>query len=144
MTSFLNTIQDPIGALVRYTQTIADLDELLTNGWKSIYGDAIPPRQEAEKTNMLVFRSAGGSRSDSSLVTRPRIEVRAYGETDAMASRVFWITYAHLHRVENVVIGQARILSIMFDGGAAGLMDQTINTPFKLGFFNMYFQLFDP
>ncbi len=144
MTSFLDTIQDPVGTLVRYMQENEDLKELLTSGSASIYGDAIPPRTEAEKTNILVFRAAGGSRADSSLVTRPRIEVRAYGETDALASRVYWITYAHLHRQENIVVGQARILSIMFDGGGAALFDQTLNTPFKLGFFNMWFQLFDP
>jgi hypothetical protein len=135
----VHPVADPIATLVAHVGTLTEITDQLS-GERDIYGDALPPKAGMPR-KAIVFRHAGGLMSDSLIVVRPRIELRTYGATDKQAGDLWWSVYGMLHLQGNIVAAGGRILSIVFDGGPAGLMDQTLNTPFKLGFFNMFMQL---
>jgi hypothetical protein len=119
----------------------------------SIYSDALPPLA-GMPASAVAFRAAGGFKDDTDMVIRPRVEVRTYAKTDHDAALIWWTVYKLLHNATNIIVNTkntpadtatpARILSIQFDGGPSALIDPTLNTPFKLGYANLWCQLGDP
>ncbi len=133
--------QDPIAALIEHLKVQEAITDLTD---RRIFGDALPPEAGMPDYAYTIRWSGGGAFEELATIIRPRLEVRAYGKTDQDAARLYWRAFGILHGLENLIVGNARILSILFDPGPAALIDETLNTPFKLGFMSVIAQFGDP
>ncbi len=133
--------QDPIAAVVEYLKVQAAVTDLTE---RRIFGDALPPVALMPDFAYVIRWSGGGIFEESARIIRPRFEVRAYAKTDQEAARLYWRVFGILHGIENLIVGNARILSILFDPAPVALIDDTLDTPFKLGFMNVIAQFGDP
>lgn len=133
--------QDPVQAIVTYLGNQKPITDMTGN---RIYGDALPPTNLMPNAAVAIRWAGGGEQEEIVEIIRPRLEVRAYGTTDQEAAKMFWRVYGTLHAQENLIVGSARILSIMFDAGPVALIEETLNTPFKLGWMNVIAQFGDP
>ncbi len=130
--------QDPVAALVRHLAATSSITGLVTAD--HIYGDALPPTT-ATIEKAIAIRWVGGIREAYLPIVHPRLEVRCWGPTDAVAAQIWLEVYSVLNGLENVIIGDTRIMSVVMDGGPAALYDNERNAPYKLSFLSVMSQL---
>lgn len=137
MASPVTEIADPIAAIVAYLRAQASLQAMVND---RILGDSIPP-SSAQIKNAVTIRLAGGpAEIYIEQVIRPRIEVRAYGETDEEAATIFWEVYRLLNGKINLIANDTRIMSFAFAGNGTTLFDEDVNKPFKLAYAETHIQ----
>jgi len=134
----MKEIADPVAALVAYLRSQSEFADLV--GAEHIYGDSLPSQAGMPRKAVTIRHAGGGGRELYLPIIRPRLEVRCYGETDREASRVFWALYSILNGQCNLIANDTRLMSVLFDAGPSALQDETLNTPFKLGYLEVISQ----